>query len=169
MALYADIHGQRFGNLIAISPLGTMMGRRPCWLFLCDCGNAHIARKSHVTTFKTTSCGCLRQSQRDRRFRKHGMSGSPEWLSWMAMQQRCDNRNHEQYKDYGGRGITVCARWREFANFYADMGPRPNGTTLDRIDNDSGYEPGNCRWATWEQQNAAGRRRTSHRASASTA
>lgn len=75
----------------------------------------------------------------------------------MSMLQRCENRNHEQHKDYGGRGIKVCRRWLKFENFYTDMGPRPEGRTLDRKDNDGNYEPGNCRWATWKQQ-AANRR-----------
>lgn len=85
------------------------------------------------------------------RFR-HGMADSPLYMSWADMVARCTRTTHPRYADYGGRGITVCERWRDFANFYADMGDRPPGLTLDRIDNDGNYEPGNCRWADLSTQ-----------------
>jgi hypothetical protein len=84
--------------------------------------------------------------------RTHGMHGSPTYEAWKAMLQRCRNPNYHHWRDYGGRGITVCERWLTFANFLADMGKRPEGRSLGRIDNNKGYSPNNCRWETREQQ-----------------
>lgn len=83
---------------------------------------------------------------------RHGLTGSPTYNTWASMKQRCLNPNSPKYRLYGGRGITICDRWLKFENFLADMGERPPGLTLDRIDNDGDYEPGNCRWATSTQQ-----------------
>jgi len=88
---------------------------------------------------------------------KHGHSlrngkESPTYQSWRHMKYRCLNPNCSDYKNYGGRGIKVCERWMDFTNFLADMGEKPEGLTLDRINNDGNYEPGNCRWATWKEQ-----------------
>lgn len=91
----------------------------------------------------------------------HGMNKTPVHFSWTQMKTRCYNKNYKEFHHYGGRGITVHKRWLDFRNFYADMGDRPKGTTLDRIENDKDYEPGNCRWATpKEQSNNRRKRRT---------
>lgn len=88
-----------------------------------------------------------------RNYEKHGFSGSSEYQTWKSMKARCCNLNDLNHKDYGARGITVCQRWRDsFMAFYEDMGPRPNGMTLERINNDGNYEPGNCKWVTWKKQ-----------------
>jgi len=148
-----DISGQRFGMLTAIEHQ-TDNGNRDKWLFGCDCGNTHIARTSHVKAGLISSCGCLEPKPLSHGHTM-GLKTSPEYNSWQAMRSRCNNPNHMAFKNYGGRGIKVCPEWQSsFEAFLRDMGNRPEGTTLDRINTGGSYEPHNCKWSTWvEQQN----------------
>lgn len=127
-------------------------------LWICRCGNKFEASISNVTTRHTTSCGCIQKASRVGPTPRHGHSSktyrSPTYKSWQAMIARCTLEKHPAYHRYGGAGIKVCDRWRSrFENFLLDMGERPEGLTIDRIDGRKDYEPGNCRWATYVEQN----------------
>ncbi len=127
-------------------------------VYSCGCGQNVVCRVGDVKRGFTTSCGCLNRAVAAKRWRTHGKTGTPEHGVWKGMRQRCNDPNHIQYKDYGGRGITVCSRWDEFELFLQDMGPRPSANhDIDRIDNDAGYGPDNCRWVT-HQENCRNKR-----------
>lgn len=122
--------------------------------YQCSCGNITFALDTEVRSGHTKSCGCLQK----RINLKHGHYKSPTYQCWADMKTRCSNPKHKSYKDYGGRGIGVCSYWQEFENFYKDMGDKPPGLTLERINNDHGYYRENCRWATRAEQNRNKRR-----------
>lgn len=145
--------GARFDRLIVIAEPSHEGGRYPRVNVRCDCGTEKNLRVS-VLGVGTKSCGCLGRETAGEKARTHGMRNTSEYNIWTSMKQRCHNPNFRFYANYGGRGISVCERWREsFEAFYADMGPRPSKKhTIDRIDNDGGYEPGNCAWSTYKEQ-----------------
>ena len=119
------------------------------WLFICECGNEKVINLYRVRSGHVKSCGCLAANLFKR---THGCRNKPIYYVWRSMKRRCLNTNTSSYKNYGGRGIKVCARWMKFENFYADMGEKPEGMSLDRIDNDGNYEPSNCKWSTRIEQ-----------------
>jgi hypothetical protein len=144
-----DLTGKRFGRLLAVRP-GQARGHRTYWACQCDWGGTVEVRSDGLACGDNVSCGCKKIDQ----LTEHGATGTPEHKTWLSMIERCHWPQHADYWRYGGRGIIVCARWREsFQNFLSDMGPRPTGMSLDRHPNNNGnYEPSNCRWATRKQQ-----------------
>lgn len=146
--------GIKFGLLTVVGRKDSKSGhvRLSC---KCDCGNDSIVMASNLRSGHTKSCGCLQVKLTSESKTKHGKRKFKIYSIWQNMLNRCRNKNTRSYKDYGERGISVCDRWQEFDNFYADMGDPPKGKTLDRYPNNNGnYEPTNCRWAsTIEQQN----------------
>lgn len=150
-----DMTGQRFGRLTAITEAGHDQRRRTLWLCACSCGTETIVAGGDLRRGHTSSCGCLMReisAANGRASVIHGMYGTPTYLSWQSMRARCLNPNAISYPRYGGRGITVDQRWAGFEQFYADMGVRPDGTSLDRLDSNGPYNPSNCRWATAKEQ-----------------
>lgn len=134
---------KRFGLLVVLEDAGKSKHRKTILKCQCDCGNTTIVQKTDLCAGKTRSCGCMQGGI------THGMSHTPEYKAWRDLIQRCTNPNNKRYKDYGGRGITVCDRWRNsFEAFHKDMGPKPDPKySIDRINNDLGYCPDNCEWS----------------------
>jgi len=158
MARIKDLTGQRFGRLVVLYDTGERKNRKVVWHCKCDCGSEVDVIGSDLTSGCTTSCGCYNRERSAEANTTHGMSRReetrPVYQTWRDMLQRCENPNDKRYKDYGGRGITVCPEWHDVKVFinWALASGWGKGLTLDRINNDGNYEPSNCRWATWKVQ-----------------
>ena len=139
-----------FGKLTVLSRAENGTGRKVRWSCLCACGGMSVVHGGNLRRGHTKSCGCYGASRKV----KHGMAGTPEYRVWWSMKDRCDNPRYFRFKDYGGRGISVCHSWSDsFAVFLKDMGKRPSPKhSIDRIDNGGDYTPDNCKWSTMKEQ-----------------
>lgn len=145
-----DRTGQRNGSLVFES-IASYGGRTVLWNVRCDCGNMITIPAIQITYHDRKDCGCSR----------HGMSKTNTYRIWFGIKRRCFDKKEQSYQNYGGRGITICDRWMDFAKFIEDMGERPSKADIDRINNDGNYEPGNCRWIS-RKENSSNKRNTIH-------
>jgi hypothetical protein len=150
-----DLSNQRFGRLTVKSFIGAInKSGHYYWICKCDCGSVKEISTANLRSNVIKSCGCYQKEMASIANKTHGQSQrkTKEYYSWTGMRKRCNQKNCEDYKDYGGRGITVCERWDSFENFLADMGKAPEGHSLDRIDVNKGYSPENCKWSDSKTQ-----------------
>lgn len=154
MSAFIDLTKERFGRLVVIERAENTKQGSARWECRCDCGNIVIVSSGSLRSGgHTQSCGCKTIEATKKRLTTHGMYNTPEYNTWRSMVQRCNNPKVPKYKNYGGRGITVCDKWLKFTGFFEDMGFRPKGLTIERKNNDLGYYKSNCYWATIFEQN----------------
>ena len=143
--------GEKYGRLTVVAratnKVETSGAVRAQWECTCECGNTTVTSGQSLSRGSTQSCGCLIVEAR-KAASTHNMSRTPIYRIWNTMRQRCQNDKNPHWSSYGGRGITVCDRWQTFENFYSDVGDPKKGMTLERCDNNKGYEPGNVYWAS---------------------
>ena len=151
---FIDRTGQTFGRLVIIAPAESRK-KHTFWLCECSCGTIKEISAHDLTSGRTISCGCQKSESTAFRNFVHGAVGTREYRIWKGMRQRCLNANNPGFINYGGRGIFICDRWiNSFANFISDMGPCPEGLSIERVNNNGWYEPSNCKWATPKEQRA---------------
>ena len=157
MSKVVDLTGRRFGRLVVVGRANPPSDKRGCarWRCRCDCGNETDAFGYNLRQGVTASCGCLQKEQTRVANTIHGQTGSRLYIIWKSMRARCENPHNHDYGYYGGRGITVCEEWHDFANFmqWAERTGYQENLTLDRIEVNEGYNPVNCRWVTMHEQN----------------
>jgi hypothetical protein len=152
MGKFRDLTGERFGRLLIHNKDGYNKHHQLYWLCECDCGKFKKVLGSLLRNGMTQSCGCLAKESIAKVNFKHGMAKTPIFNIWWAMMQRCNDKNSQAYNRYGGRGINICESWQSFEGFYADMGERPEGMSLERVDNNGDYCKENVIWANAKTQ-----------------